>query len=96
MGLRRSRSAKSLTLERLPRHVAPRVLPQALKPPDHVQLPVGEMLEEAVGHQTGHVLPIAVPFIGEFFLQDGPYRDDCGECVPKNHELDEKIAAQVA
>jgi hypothetical protein len=27
------------------------------------------MFEEAIGHQTGHVLPVAVSLIGKFFLQ---------------------------
>src|ERR1700692_1860140 len=70
-----SYGAKSLALERFPRHVAPHVLPQALKPPDHVQLPVREMFEEAVRHQAGHVLPVAVPLVGKFFLQDGADRN---------------------
>src|ERR1700730_3715317 len=88
--------AKSLALKRFPRHVAPHVLPQALKPPDHVQLPVREMFEETVRHQAGHVLPVAVPLVGKFFLQDGADRNHRGERVTKNHELNEKTAAEVA
>lgn len=54
------------------------------------------MFEEAVRYQPGDVLPVAIPFVGELFLQDGAYRDDGGERITKNHELNEKIAAEVA
>ncbi len=44
-----TRRAEALSRQRSPSIVAAQVLPQALKAPDHVQLPVGEMLEKAVG-----------------------------------------------
>src|SRR5579863_7969243 len=59
-----------------------------------MQLPVWEMLEEAVTYEPGNVLPVVVPFVSDFFQQDGSHGNHRRECEPKQEELKEKFAAQ--
>src|ERR1700730_946876 len=92
---RRCRCRKALSRQRFPGHITTYVLPQALKAPNHVQLPVREMFEEAIGYQTGYVLPVAVSLIGKFFLQYRADRDHRGKRIAKNQELHEKLMVQI-
>jgi hypothetical protein len=53
---------------RLPGEVAAKVLPETLKPPDHVHLAVRKMFEKTVAHKPGYIVPVIVTFVGNFFL----------------------------
>jgi hypothetical protein len=74
-------------LHGFPDEVTAQALPKALKAPDHVQLPIRKMLEEAVGDEPYHVLPVVVPLVGDFFLQDGTDGDHRRKRVAENKEL---------
>ena len=73
--------------------VATKILPQTLQAPDHVQLPVGKVFEEAVTHKPDDILPVVVAFVSDFLLQhrsNGNYRS---EGVSENHKLKKKLPA---
>src|SRR5712692_289153 len=78
----------AFTFQRTPSVVAAEVLPEALQPPDHMQLPIGKMLEEAVTDQARHILPIIIATIGDLLLQDRANRNGRREGVPKQKELE--------
>src|SRR5882762_2533828 len=87
---------KSFALHGLPDQVAAQVLPETLQPPDHVQLPIGKMLEEAVADEPRYILPVVVALVGNLFLQNGTYGDHCGKRIPEYEEFEEKFPAQHA
>src|SRR5581483_11990746 len=82
------------SLERLPRDIATHILPQALQAPDHLQLPVWEMLQEAEADETHDVPPVVVTPVRDLFLQDGANRNHGGECIAENEELQKEVAAE--
>src|SRR5229473_848091 len=47
-----------LALQGFPLHVSAQVFPESPQPPDHVQLPVRKMFEEAIADKTDYVLPV--------------------------------------
>ena len=51
------------------------------------------MLEEAVADEPDYILPIVVPLVGDFFLQDRADGDYRGKRIPEYQELQEKFAA---
>src|SRR5712691_4967448 len=85
-----------LSLQRSPSHVASKVLPEALQPPDHMQLPIRKVFQEAVAHQPGHILPIVISFVGQFFLQHRTDRNHRRKPIPEQHELKKECPAQGA
>src|SRR5260370_976164 len=90
------RRRKPLAGNRSPNVVAAQGLPEALQPPDHVQLPVGKMLQKAVTHEPHNILPVVVPFVGDFLLQDRTDGNHRRKCIPENQELHEEYPAQHA
>jgi len=62
---------ETFALHRFPHQVAAKVLPEALQPPNHVELTVGKMFEEAVADEPHDVLPVVITLVSNFFLQDG-------------------------
>src|SRR6202158_4577048 len=67
---------QSFALERRPGIVAAQILPDALQSPEHVHLPVRKMFKKTVADQARHVLPVVIPLVSDFFLQDGTDGDD--------------------
>jgi len=61
--------------------VAAHELPKTLQPPDHVELAVREVFEEAVTHEPDHILPVVIPFVGELFLQHRADGNDRGKGI---------------
>ena len=76
--------------------VTPQILPEALQSPNHVQLAIRNMFEEAVAHEPDDVLPVAVPFVGDFFLQYGADGNHRGKGIPEDQELQKKLPARNA
>ena len=89
------RRRQPLALQWFPHVVAAQVLPKALQPPDHVQLPVGKMFEEAVTHEPPDVLPVIITFVGNFFLQHGANGNHRRKCVSEDQELQKKFPAYI-
>src|SRR5216683_3954909 len=83
-----------LALQGFPLHVSAQVFPESPQPPDHVQLPVRKMFEEAIADKTDYVLPVVIPLVGNFFLQDGADGDHRRKRIPEYEELQEKFPAQ--
>ena len=81
-------------LQGLPLVVAAEILPESLQPPDHVHLPVRKMFEEAVADEPHHVLPVVVPLVSDFFLQDRADGNHGGKRIPEDEELQKEFAAQ--
>ena len=81
-------------LQGLPGEVAAKILPESLQPPDHVHLPVRKMFEETVADQPHDVLPVVVPLVGDFFLQDRADGNHGGKRIPEDEELQKEFAAQ--
>src|SRR5260370_17130779 len=52
------------------------------------------MFEEAVADQPDYVLPVVVPLVGNFLLQDGTDGDHRRKRIPEYEELQEKFPAQ--
>jgi hypothetical protein len=84
---------KPFAFYRPPHKIAADVLPQTLQSPHHVQLPVGEVLQEAVTDQPHYVLPVIVAFVRDFFLQDGADRNHGSKGIPEDQKLQKKFAA---
>jgi len=59
---------KPLALQGSPGKITAKILPEALQPPDHVQLPVRKMLEEAVADEPNYISPVVVALVSNFFL----------------------------
>ena len=70
------RRNQALAFQLPPFMVAAQILPEALQAPDHVQLPVGKMLEEAVADEPRYILPVVVTFVSNLFLQNRADGDD--------------------
>src|SRR5713101_7909846 len=66
-GRRRGGDADALHLA--PGRIAAEILPHPLQPPDHLELPVREVLEETEANQTRDVAPVVIPAIGDLLLQ---------------------------
>src|ERR1700679_799758 len=63
-----------------PLQVSAEILPDTLKPPDHCELAIGEVLEQAVDEEARDFAPVAVTAEGHFFEQhraDGKQRGKC-------------------
>src|SRR5713226_4908252 len=93
-GIPGGRGFEAFTSYLPPGGIAAHVLPKTLQPPDHVELAVREVFEEAVTHQPDHILPVVIPFVGELFLQHGPDGNDRGKGIAENHKLQKKFPAQ--
>src|SRR5260370_41075768 len=52
------------------------------------------MFEEAVADKPDYVLPVVVPLVGNFFLQNGTDGDHRRKRIPEYEELQEKFPAQ--
>ena len=76
--------------------VAAEILPKPLQAPDHVQLAVGKMFEEAIAYETDHVFPVVIALVGDFLLQDGADGNHRGEGITENQELQKEFAAENA
>src|ERR1700675_1408527 len=86
----------SLALQRSPSHVALEVLPEALQSPDHVQLPIRKVFEEAVAHQSRNILPIVISLVSQFFLQHRSDGNNRRKSVSEEHELKKERPTQGA
>src|SRR5712692_8742091 len=87
---------KSFPFHGRPNVVAAQVLPKALEPPDHMQLAVGKMFQKAATHEPRYILPVVVPFVGDFLLQDRADGNQRGKGIPEKQELHEEFPAQRA
>src|SRR5260370_29687449 len=76
-----------LSSQRSPNQISPQVLPKALQSPDHMQLPVRKMLQEAIADEPGDILPIVVAFVSQFLLEYGTNGNHCRESIAEDHEL---------
>src|ERR1700757_1722030 len=79
-----------------PNVVTTEVLPEALQPPDHVQLAIGKMFQKAVTDEPRDILPVVISFVGEFFLQDRADGNHRRKSVPEKQELEKELSAQHA
>src|SRR5260221_2439036 len=61
-----------------------------------MQLPVRKVFQEAVAYEPGHILPIVVSFVSQFFLQHGPDRDHRRKRIPEEEELQTQCPVQHA
>ena len=91
---RHGRRLQTLALQGAPSHIAAKILPQSLKAPDHVKLPIRKVLQKAVTHQSCDILPVVITLVGQFFLKYGAKGNNGREGITKNHELNEEIATQ--
>src|ERR1700720_2333204 len=73
--------------QRPPSHVTSQVLPDTLQSPDHMQLPVRKVFDEAIGHKACDVLPVVVAFVSKFFLQHRANRNQGRKSVSEENEL---------
>ena len=74
--------------------VSAEVLPDALETPDHRELAVGKMFEEAVDQQMRNLAPVAVGAESHFFEQYRTDGNQRGEGVADQQELQEERLAQ--
>ena len=85
-----------LSFHRSPHQVASQVLPKALQSPDHMQLPVRKMFQEAVGDEPSHILPIVVSLVSQFLLQNGTNGNHRCKRIPEEEKLQTECPAQYA
>ena len=59
-----------------PLQIPTEVLPDALEPPDHCELAIGEVFKEAVDQQARDFTPVTITTEGHFFKQHGADGDE--------------------
>ena len=82
-----AKGLRALLLQRSPGHVASQILPEALQSPDHMQLPIRKMFQEAITDEPRDILPIVVAFVSQFLLKHGTNRNHGRESVAEDDEL---------
>src|SRR5258708_14102865 len=91
-----AKGLRALSLQRSPGQVASQILPEALQAPDHMQLPVRKMFQEAIADEPRDILPIVVAFISQLLLKHGANGNHCGERIPEDDKLHKESATQQA
>src|SRR5260370_31043438 len=82
-----AKGLRALSLQRSPGHVASQILPEALQSPDHMQLPIRKMFQEAIADEPRDILPIVVAFVSQFLLKHGANGNDCCERISEDDKL---------
>src|SRR5690348_8605086 len=59
-----------------------------------MDLPIGKVLEETAAQQEGYILPIVVPLVSNFLLENAPDGNYCREYISEQHELQEEFTTE--
>src|SRR5712664_438125 len=94
--LRNAGRLQTFPLQRLPSSIAAQILPNPAQAPEHMHLPVREMLEKTVADQPHHILPIVIALVGDFLLQNSPNGNDGSKGITEKKKLQKESAAQNA